>query len=148
MAYVQPTSQEETTRRQVYDFIKKTVKGRFYRSETSLFGSVAHDLCLPDGLVVYLDMGNNLIPCSCNVSNRDLDVVIRLPGVDYQNDKKRLLFQLASALTTSGVTKEAQVKHFARVPVVTFQTVPNLGASPSVDTQLYPLNTRRRIAEF
>ncbi|KIM82309.1 hypothetical protein PILCRDRAFT_8117 [Piloderma croceum F 1598] len=107
MAYVQPTSQEETTRRQVYDFIKKTVKGRFHRSEMSLFGSVAHDLCLPDG---------------------DLDVVIRLPGVDDQNDKKRVLFQLASALTTSGVTKEAQVKHFARVPVVTFQTVPNLGS--------------------
>jgi DNA polymerase sigma len=57
MAYVQPTSQEETTRRQVYDFIKKTVKGRFHRSEISLFGSVAHDLCLPDGLVVLSGLG-------------------------------------------------------------------------------------------
>jgi non-canonical poly(A) RNA polymerase PAPD5/7 len=55
MAYVQPTLQEETTRRQVYDFIKKTVKGRFARSEVNLFGSVAHDLCLPDGLVSCLD---------------------------------------------------------------------------------------------
>src|SRR5258708_7203956 len=86
---------------------------------------------------------NNGFRCSGNIFNRDLDVVIRLPGVDDQNDKKRALFQLASTLTKSGVTKEAQVKHFARVPVVTFQTVPNLGArSPSTDTRPYLLNER------
>jgi non-canonical poly(A) RNA polymerase PAPD5/7 len=51
MAYVQPTPQEETTRRQVYDLIQKTIKRRFVHSKVSLFGSVAHDLCLPDGLV-------------------------------------------------------------------------------------------------
>jgi non-canonical poly(A) RNA polymerase PAPD5/7 len=53
MTYVQPTTQEETTRGQVYDFVEKTVKGRFNRGEVSLFGSVAHDLCLPDGLVAH-----------------------------------------------------------------------------------------------
>ena len=52
MSYVQPTAQEETTRRQVYNFVKETIKRRFKDSEVSLFGSVAHDLCLPDGLVI------------------------------------------------------------------------------------------------
>lgn len=49
--YLQPTRQEREARRKVYDFVKAIIQKRFPRSEVSLFGSVAHDLCLPDGLV-------------------------------------------------------------------------------------------------
>jgi non-canonical poly(A) RNA polymerase PAPD5/7 len=69
-----------------------------------------------------------------------LDVVIRLPGVDHQEDKKRTLFQLSAALMKSGVTMDVHVNHFARVPVVTFQTLPNFGAFPYlINRPLYVL---------
>lgn len=77
----------------------------------------------------------------CN-TNRDLDVVIRLPSVDDQTEKKRVLFQLSAALKASGITRDVQVNHFARVPVVTFQTVPNFGESlSSCDAQCFGLIT-------
>lgn len=50
VAYIQPTQQERDTRKQVYEFVESTIKKRFSHSEVSLFGSVAFDLCLPDGL--------------------------------------------------------------------------------------------------
>ena len=56
MTYVQPTAQEETARRKVYGFVKETVQARFKSSELSLSGSVAHDLSLPDGLVMQTDL--------------------------------------------------------------------------------------------
>ena len=74
----------------------------------------------------------------------DLDVVIRLDDVDHQDDKKRTLFQLSAALKASGVTRQARVNHYARVPVVTFQSEPNFGPSflISVDTSwIYSLWT-------
>ncbi|KZP15638.1 Nucleotidyltransferase [Athelia psychrophila] len=105
--YVTPTHQEKTTRTQVFEHIKKTIKTRFPRSEVYLFGSVAHDLCLPDG---------------------DLDVVVELPGVDHPLDKKNCLFNVSGALKASGATHDVFVNHFAKVPVATFVTVPNFGS--------------------
>ena len=48
-SYVQPIPQERQARTRVYEFVKDVVKQRFCRSEVNLFGSVAHDLSLPDG---------------------------------------------------------------------------------------------------
>lgn len=48
-SYVRPIPQEREARTRVYEFVKDVVKRRFYRSEMNLFGSVAHDLSLPDG---------------------------------------------------------------------------------------------------
>lgn len=107
MSYVQPTTQEQTTRGKMYDFVRETVKRRFNRSEVGLFGSVAHDLCLPDG---------------------DLDIVVRLPNIDHRADIKKILFKLSATLKGSGITSDIQVNHFARVPVVKFQTLPDFGS--------------------
>lgn len=59
----------------------------------------------------------------------DIDVAIELPGVDHSMDKKNCLFQLSGALKASGATNDVFVNHFAKVPVATFVTVPNFGAS-------------------
>lgn len=48
-SYVRPIPQEREARTRVYEFVKDVVKRRFRRSEMNLFGSVAHDLSLPDG---------------------------------------------------------------------------------------------------
>ena len=125
--YVTPTPQEKDTRTQVFEHVKSTIKTRFPRSEVHLFGSVAHDLCLPDGLVMlflamYLTPHVNVPCCS------DLDVVVELPGIDHPLDKKNCLFQLSRALKASGATNDVFVNHFAKVPVATFVTVPNFGA--------------------
>lgn len=124
MTYVQPSAQEKTARNAVYEHIKKTIKSRFTRSEVDLFGSVAHDLCLPDGSVISLNYVRfHLIP----LVYRDLDVVIRLPGIEHPLDKKQCLFQLAGVLRASSVTNDVFVNHFARIPIATFVTVPNFG---------------------
>ncbi|KAF7965378.1 hypothetical protein HWV62_44087 [Athelia sp. TMB] len=125
--YVTPTAQEKDTRTKVFEHIKSAIKTRFPRSEVHLFGSVAHDLCLPDGSVIlspamYLTPLANVLCCS------DLDVVVELPGIDHPLDKKNCLFQLSRALKASGATNDVFVNHFAKVPVATFVTVPNFGS--------------------
>lgn len=78
-------------------------------------------------------VNNFRVPASCYdiqlYFNSDLDVVVRLANVEHQEDKKRTLFQLSAALKASGVTKYTRVNHYARVPVVIFQTEPDFGPS-------------------
>ena len=54
------------------------------------------------------------------------------PQYDDPETKKRTLFQLAALMRNNGVTPHVQVIHRARVPVISFETVPDLGKQRSV----------------
>ena len=64
---------------------------------------------------------------------RDTDMVVTMPPqYDDPETKKRTLFQLAALMRNNGVTPHVQVIHRARVPVISFETVPDLGKQRSV----------------
>ena len=59
-------------------------------------------------------------------------VVTMPPQYDDPETKKRTLFQLAALMRNNGVTPHVQVIHRARVPVISFETVPDLGKQHSI----------------
>ena len=64
---------------------------------------------------------------------RDTDMVVTMPPqYDDPETKKRTLFQLAALMRNNGVTPHVQVIHRARVPVISFETVPDLGKQRSI----------------
>ena len=62
----------------------------------------------------------------------DTDLVITMPFTYDDETRKRSLFQLAALMRSAHVTPFVQVIHRARVPVISFQTVPDLGKQRSV----------------
>ena len=76
--------------------------------------------------------------------HRDTDMVVTMPPqYDDPETKKRTLFQLAALMRNNGVTPHVQVIHRARVPVISFETVPDLGTSarsPSVHLHPFALS--------
>ena len=49
VGFMLPTPQERVARQCVLRAVAKVLRLRFPRGDVQLFGSVAHDLCLPDG---------------------------------------------------------------------------------------------------
>ncbi|KAJ7083322.1 hypothetical protein B0H15DRAFT_850579 [Mycena belliarum] len=109
--YVQPTPQERTARQKLLDAIRKALLRRFPDGELKLFGSAATGLCLPTG---------------------DMDIAILTSEVIPAAEKKRPLFQMSSILKAARLTWDVQVNHRARVPILTFKSLPEYG-SFSVD---------------
>ncbi|CAL1694798.1 unnamed protein product [Somion occarium] len=107
VTYVTPTPSERAARELVVATVREIIRRRFPRSEVSIIGSVAHDLYLPNG---------------------DIDLVVFTPQVYDDKFKTKALFQLASMLKNAHVTFKTQVAVGARVPVLSFQTVPSLGS--------------------
>ncbi|KAI0673903.1 hypothetical protein C8Q78DRAFT_1019773 [Trametes maxima] len=105
--YMTPTPDERHARAVVIAQVAEVVKRRLPKATVDTFGSVAQDLYLPDG---------------------DTDLVITTPHPYDDETKKRVLFQLAALMRNAGVTDHVQVVHRARVPVISFQTAPDLGS--------------------
>ncbi len=62
----------------------------------------------------------------------DTDLVVRMPeSYDDPETKKRTLFHLSALMRHNHVAAHVQVIHRARVPVISFQTLPDLGQSSS-----------------
>ncbi|KII94216.1 hypothetical protein PLICRDRAFT_420169 [Plicaturopsis crispa FD-325 SS-3] len=110
-SYIMPTQEEKRIRSTVIDKITQTItsSGRFRHPDTQvyLFGSLAVDLCLPDG---------------------DIDLALKLPDVRRPNETKRSLFALQRILIDNSITDRVDVRHFARVPIVQFKTAPRYGS--------------------
>lgn len=61
---------------------------------------------------------------------RDTDLVVTMPeSYDDPETKKKTLFQLSALMRNNRVATHVQVIHRARVPVISFQTLPDLGES-------------------
>lgn len=71
------------------------------------------------------------------LSGSDIDLVIVMPYELDHEAKKRSLFQLSAVLKSSLMTRSVQVVHRARVPVISFETIPELGTSPCCVQTLY-----------
>ncbi|TBU62421.1 hypothetical protein BD310DRAFT_871139 [Dichomitus squalens] len=113
--YISPTPEEAHARAMVIAKVSSLVTRRFPQGAVDTFGSVAQNLYLPDG---------------------DTDMVVTMPPqYDDPETKKRTLFQLAALMRNNRVTPHVQVIHRARVPVISFQTVPDLG-SLKIDVSL------------
>ncbi|KAJ6541593.1 hypothetical protein B0H19DRAFT_1173733 [Mycena capillaripes] len=111
VAYVQPTPQENTARQTLFEAIQKTLRRRFPDGELKMFGSAAMGLCLPTG---------------------DMDLVIMTREEIPAAEKKRPLFQMSTILKAARLTWDVQVNFRARVPILTFKSLPEYG-SISVD---------------
>ncbi|KAJ7144775.1 hypothetical protein C8R43DRAFT_1070614 [Mycena crocata] len=111
VAYVQPTAQERTARQKLVEVIQKTLRRRFPDGELKLFGSAATGLCLPTG---------------------DMDIAVMTREVIPPSEKKRPLFQMSTILKSARLTWDVQVNFRARVPILTFKSLPEYG-SFSVD---------------
>ncbi|KAI0652626.1 hypothetical protein C8Q79DRAFT_111882 [Trametes meyenii] len=107
LEYIAPTPDERHARAVVIAEVAEVVKRRLPKATVDTFGSVAQDLYLPDG---------------------DTDLVITTPHPYDDDTKKRVLFQLAALMRNTGVTDQVHVVHRARVPVISFQTAPDLGS--------------------
>ncbi|KAI0937395.1 hypothetical protein AcV5_005312 [Taiwanofungus camphoratus] len=107
VTYICPTMQERCARELVIASVGELVRRRFPNATMATFGSVSQDLCLPDG---------------------DIDLVIVMPYELDHEAKKRSLFQLSAVLKSSLMTRSVQVVHRARVPVISFETIPELGS--------------------
>ncbi|KAI8981329.1 hypothetical protein BD414DRAFT_97463 [Trametes punicea] len=105
--YMSPTPDERHTRAMVIAQVAEVVKRRLPKAAVDTFGSVAQDLYLPDG---------------------DTDLVITTPHSYDDEMKKRVLFQLASLMRNTRMTDHVQVVARARVPVISFKTLPALGS--------------------
>ncbi|CDO74406.1 hypothetical protein BN946_scf184867.g4 [Trametes cinnabarina] len=112
--YISPTPDERHARAMVIAQVAEVVKRRLPKATVDPFGSVAQDLYLPDG---------------------DTDLAITTPHNYDDETKKRVLFQLAALMRNSRVTDHVQVVARARVPVISFTTMPDLG-SLKVDISL------------
>ncbi|KAK7695252.1 hypothetical protein QCA50_002442 [Cerrena zonata] len=106
-AWVKPTSYERTARELVVSKIRELIHVKFPYAEVSLFGSVAQDLSLPNG---------------------DLDLVMHTPDVYDKKDAVKALFSIASVFKSSRLTYRTRVIPQARVPIITFETVPLLAS--------------------
>ncbi|KAJ6601034.1 hypothetical protein DFH09DRAFT_1126548 [Mycena vulgaris] len=107
VAYVQPTPQEKTARQKLLEAIRKALLRRFPDGELKLFGSAATGLCLPTG---------------------DMDIAIMTREVIPAAEKKRPLFQMSTILKAARLTWDIQVNHRARVPILTFKSLPEYGS--------------------
>ncbi|KAJ6457266.1 hypothetical protein C8R45DRAFT_913659 [Mycena sanguinolenta] len=107
VAYVQPTPQENTARQTLREVIQKALRYRFPDGEVRVFGSQATGLCLPTG---------------------DMDLVVMTREVIPAADKKRPLFQLSTILKAKRVTTDVRVNHRAKVPILTFTSLSELGS--------------------
>ncbi|KAI0640193.1 hypothetical protein C8Q77DRAFT_1214485 [Trametes polyzona] len=105
--YAAPTPDERHARATVIAQVAQVVRRRLATASVDTFGSVAQDLYLPDG---------------------DTDLVITTPHTYDDETKKRVLFQLAALMRNTGVTDRVLVVAHARVPVISFQTAPDLGS--------------------
>ncbi|KAI0354735.1 Nucleotidyltransferase [Trametes cingulata] len=105
--FMTPTPEERHARAMVIAQVADVVKRRLPTAAVDTFGSVAQDLYLPDG---------------------DTDLVITTPHTYDDETKKRVLFQLAALMRNTRVTDRVQVVARARVPVISFQTSPDLGS--------------------
>ncbi|KAJ7696810.1 hypothetical protein B0H17DRAFT_1053139 [Mycena rosella] len=123
VAYVQPTPQERTARQKLLEAIRKALLRRFPDGELKLFGSAATGLCLPTG---------------------DMDIAIMTGEVIPTAEKKRPLFQMSTILKAARLTWDVQVNHRARVPILTFKSLPEYG-SFSVDIGINNLDGPRAI---
>ncbi|KAJ7641073.1 hypothetical protein FB45DRAFT_999905 [Roridomyces roridus] len=110
-AWVQPTSQETTARHALREMIQQVIRLRFPAGELQLFGSEVTGLCLPTG---------------------DMDLAVMLREDYSQKEKKKPLFKMADLLKSARITWDVEVKHHARVPILSFTSLPNYG-SFSVD---------------
>ncbi|OSD00930.1 Nucleotidyltransferase, partial [Trametes coccinea BRFM310] len=105
--YVSPTPDERHARAMVIAQVAEVVKRRLPKASVDPFGSVAQDLYLPDG---------------------DTDLVITTPHNYDDETKRRVLFQLAALMRNTRVTDRVQVVPRARVPLISFTTMPDLGS--------------------
>ncbi|KAJ7045207.1 hypothetical protein C8F04DRAFT_1343864 [Mycena alexandri] len=109
--YVRPTPQEKTARQTLLEVIQKTLRRRFPDGELKMFGSGATGLCLPTA---------------------DMDLVVMTREEIPPAEKKRPLFQMSTILKAARLTWDVQVNFRARVPILTFRSLPEYG-SISVD---------------
>ncbi|KAJ6617419.1 hypothetical protein B0H10DRAFT_2033323 [Mycena sp. CBHHK59/15] len=107
VSYVKPTAQEMTARRTLLDVIQRTLRRRFPDGELKVFGSAATGLCLPTG---------------------DMDIAVMTREVIPPTEKKRPLFQMSTILKAARITWDVQVNFRAKVPIVTFQSLPDYGS--------------------
>ncbi|KAJ7827188.1 hypothetical protein B0H13DRAFT_2214461 [Mycena leptocephala] len=107
VAYVQPTPQEKTARETLLEVIQKTLGRRFPDGEVKMFGSGATGLCLPTG---------------------DMDLVVVTREEIPAAEKKRPLFQMSTILKAARLTWDVQVNFRARVPILTFKSLPEYGS--------------------
>ncbi|RDX50585.1 Nucleotidyltransferase [Lentinus brumalis] len=105
--YISPTPDETHARGMVIAQINEIATRRFRGASVETFGSVAQNLYLPDG---------------------DTDLVIRTAEPYDDERRKGALFQLAASMRNSRITRYVQVIHRARVPVISFETQPELGS--------------------
>ncbi|GJE97804.1 Nucleotidyltransferase [Phanerochaete sordida] len=105
--YVTPNAAERIVRDKLIKKLTEMIQRRYWTSEVSVFGSAALDLSLLSG---------------------DIDMVINTPMVAGDENRKRSLFELAKILRETGFSVNPFVVKHARVPIITFEAVPELSS--------------------
>ncbi|KDQ62953.1 hypothetical protein JAAARDRAFT_360875 [Jaapia argillacea MUCL 33604] len=108
VAYIAPTQAETSARHFVITHLHEVIKRRFRDAALRMFGSVVHQVCLPDG---------------------DIDLVLEtVHVVDTKEDQKRALFQLRNRIRDAQLANDIQVVGQARVPIINLKTTPQYGS--------------------
>ncbi|KZT73436.1 Nucleotidyltransferase [Daedalea quercina L-15889] len=107
VAYIMPTEQEIYARSRVIARVGDVVRRRFQRCDLATFGSTAQNLYLPDS---------------------DIDLTVTSPREMNREAKVKMLYALSGALKNSLITQNPFVVRKTRVPVIYFDTTPELGS--------------------
>ncbi|KAJ7213560.1 hypothetical protein GGX14DRAFT_619000 [Mycena pura] len=106
VAFMQATPQEQTARTNLLAVLKNALHPCFPGGELRLHGSVTTGLCLPMG---------------------DIDIALVTHQEVPAAHKKQVLFRMSGALKSARLTNDVLVNFRARVPIVTFKSLPEYG---------------------
>jgi non-canonical poly(A) RNA polymerase PAPD5/7 len=119
----------------VFRTIATVLKRRFPKGESHLFGSVSHNLCLPDGYVISFFVCP--APFSIDTHCSDLDVCFEIQG-QSPAEMEKSLYQFARVLKAAGISDDVLVNKWAKVPVISLTTKRELGQFPkSLNCRIY-----------
>lgn len=126
-AYIFPTIQEIHARLQVIARTAEVVRRRYPYCTLETFGSTAQNLYLPSGYVSSFPIYSIENDIDGIATDSDIDLCVTTPRTADHDAKVKMLNALSVALRKSQITKTTLVIRRARVPLVSFETTPELG---------------------
>lgn len=106
-SYISPTAQEQRARKLVMARVGELVRRRFPNSTLTPFGSITNQTYLPGG---------------------DVDLLMIWPRELDLEGKKKTLYNLSGIFRNASVTQDTLFVFRARVPIMHFETVDELGS--------------------
>ncbi|KAL5533861.1 hypothetical protein ACEPAG_321 [Sanghuangporus baumii] len=125
--YITPNKREREARSILVAQIEKLLKSRWLDAKVTVFGSSVTGLDLTGGRVCHL-----VFWFVFNVEYRDIDLVVSFEAIHSMSDldRKARLAAMGDILKRSGMTTWVNRIFGARVPIIKFETIRELGGVP------------------